>query len=248
MPAPLRWAWLGTVPYAEAFALQRSLAARRAAEDIDDVLLLLEHPPVYTMGRNGEARHRRGPPERLRGLGADYVEVDRGGSITFHGPGQLVGYPVLRLASVFPLAGVPGQGDVIRYVRALELAMATTVARYGVEAGSRAPYTGLWHGPDKLAAIGVKLMAGGITTHGVALNITTDLDWFGKVVPCGIEEPGLGVASLASVGVVGATPELLAPLLAADIAAVLGREAMAEAPESLKSVGNSRLQPITAVS
>ena len=219
-PRALRHLWLGTLRYADAWALQQRLAHARAAGDLDaDCLLLLEHPPVYTMGRNGSPEHVPGGPERLRALGADYLEVDRGGSVTFHGPGQLVAYPIVRLAEALPIPGHPGQGDVLRYVRALEEGMLAAAAAAGVAASLRPPFTGIWVGEEKLGAIGVKL-ARGVTQHGVAINVTTDLGWFAEVVACGI--PGAGVTSLERLGAEGWTPERLAPALAAGIASALG--------------------------
>ena len=217
----LEHVWLGRLPYRDAWALQRRLAAARAADAIGDVLLLLEHPPVYTMGRGGSAEHVPGGSARLVELGAEYVDVDRGGSVTFHGPGQLVAYPILKLASVFPLRADPGLGDVLAHLRALEEALIVTVAGHGVLGARRPPYTGVWVGEEKLAAIGVKL-AGGVTTHGAALNVTTDLDWFGEVVPCGIS--GAGVTSLGALGVSPAPGlEELGVALAEALAAVTGR-------------------------
>jgi lipoyl(octanoyl) transferase len=216
----LRWAWLGTVGYTEALALQRSIAAaRRSGELADDAVLLLEHPPVYTMGRQGETRHLGEGPDALIEAGAEFVEVDRGGSVTFHGPGQLVAYPVVRLAGLFPIPGHPAHGDVIRYLRALERALIATAATYGVEVTRRPPWTGVWSGDRKLGAIGVKL-AGGVTTHGVALNVATDLSWFDRIVPCGID--GSGVASLETLGASGHTPEQVAPALADALATAFG--------------------------
>ncbi len=216
----LRWAWLGTVGYAEALALQRSIAvARRSGELSDDAVLLLEHPPVYTMGRQGEPRHLGDGPEALIEAGAEFVEVDRGGSVTFHGPGQLVAYPVIRLAGVLPIPGHPAHGDVIRYLRALEGALIATAATYGVAVTRRPPWTGVWSGDRKLGAIGVKL-AGGVTTHGVALNVATDLSWFDRIVPCGID--GSGVASLETLGAPGHLPEEVAPVLADALATAFG--------------------------
>jgi lipoate-protein ligase B len=194
----LEHVWLGRLPYLDAWALQRRLAAARAQGEIGDVVLLVEHPAVYTMGRNGTADHLRGGAEHLLARGAEYVEVDRGGSVTFHGPGQMVAYPILEVATTFPLRGHPGLGDVVAHLRALEEALIATVRRYGVTAVRRPPYTGIWVGEEKLAAIGVKL-ASGVTTHGAALNVRTDLSWFAEVIPCGI--PGAGVASLQSLGV-----------------------------------------------
>jgi lipoyl(octanoyl) transferase len=220
MTSELRHVWLGRVPYAEAWALQRRLARARAAGELaTDCVLLLEHPPVFTMGRNGSPDHVPGGAERLRGLGAEYVEVDRGGSVTFHGPGQLVAYPIVHLAGVFPVPGAPGQGDVLRYVRALERAMIGTAASAGIVAGLRPPYTGVWVGGEKVGAIGVKLTRG-VTLHGLALNVTTDLAWFARVVPCGITDAG--VTSLARLGARGWTPELLAPELSHHLGAALG--------------------------
>jgi lipoyl(octanoyl) transferase len=163
------------------------------------------------MGRQGEARHLGDGPEALIEAGAEYVEADRGGSVTFHGPGQLVAYPVVRLAGLFPIPGHPAHGDVIRYLRALESALITTAASHGVQVTRRPPFTGVWSGESKLGAIGVKL-AGGVTTHGVALNVSTDLAWFDRIVPCGID--GSGVASLETLGAYGHTPEQVAPVLA----------------------------------
>ncbi|HEY2703839.1 MAG TPA: lipoyl(octanoyl) transferase LipB [Candidatus Dormibacteraeota bacterium] len=226
--------WLGTVGYSAAWELQQRLARARAAGDLDrDCVLLLEHPPVFTMGRNGSPEHVPGGPERIRALGADYVEVDRGGSVTFHGPGQLVAYPILRLADVLPIPGQPGLGDVLRYVRALEEAMLGAAATAGVTAGLRPPYTGVWVGGEKLGAIGVKLSRG-VTLHGLAINVTTDLRWFTEVVPCGISDGG--VTSLERLGASGWTPERLAPALAGHLAAALGRVAVPAGAGLLEAV------------
>lgn len=216
----LRWAWLGTLGYEDAWALQREVAqARRTGELADDAVLLLEHPPIYTMGRQGEARHLGAGPEALMAAGADFLEVDRGGSVTFHGPGQLVGYPIVRLAGIFPIPRHPAHGDVDRYLRALEAGLIATAASYGVAVTRRPPYTGVWSNEHKLGAIGVKL-AGGVTTHGVALNVATDLSWFDRITPCGIE--GAGVASLESLGAAGHAPVEVAPVLARALASSFG--------------------------
>jgi lipoyl(octanoyl) transferase len=214
--------WLGRIPYRDAWALQRHLAEARARGEIGDVVVLLEHPPVYTMGRTGSPEHVPTGVQHLRSLGAEYLDVDRGGSVTFHGPGQLVAYPIFELATVFPIPDHPGLGDVLAHLRALEEALLATVAAFGVEAVRRPPYTGIWVGEEKLAAIGVKL-ASGVTTHGAALNVTTDLAWFGHVVPCGIA--GAGVASLASLGVRPAPPiHDVAVRFATELANAIGRE------------------------
>ncbi|MBV8527040.1 MAG: octanoyltransferase, partial [Candidatus Dormibacteraeota bacterium] len=126
--------WLGTTPYNEAWALQRMLAAQRAARLIGNQLLLLEHPPVFTMGRGGEPSHLGEGADALVAAGAEYVDVDRGGSVTFHGPGQLVAYPILRLADVVPIPQHSARGDVLRYVRGLEQAAIATAAWFGISA------------------------------------------------------------------------------------------------------------------
>ena len=228
--APLRALWAGRVPYLEALAWQRCLASARASGALaDDALLLLEHPPVYTMGRGGRPEHVPGGADRLRALGAEYVDVDRGGSVTFHGPGQLVGYPIVALAQRLPARA--GEGDVGAYLRALEAALCATCADAGVEAASRPPYTGAWVGEEKVAAIGVKL-AHGVTQHGVALNVTVDLGWFSHVVPCGIPGEEGGVTSLAACGATGWTPEVLAPRFAGHLADRLGCDVAGPGPVS----------------
>lgn len=227
LPA-LRWAWLGTVAYEPVWELQRELAAaRRDGALASDALLLLEHPPVYTLGRNTLPEHVPGGSDGLRARGAACHAVDRGGSVTFHGPGQLVAYPIVRLAEVFPIASAPRHGDVLRYLRALEDALCATCRSCGVAATPAPPYTGVWVGDEKIAAIGVKLSRG-VTQHGVALNVTTDLRWFERIVPCGIE--GRGVTSLDRLGARGCSPASLAPRLAAEIATALGRHPVAGLP------------------
>jgi lipoyl(octanoyl) transferase len=224
----LRWAWLGMVGYQEAWELQREISlARRAGALPDDVLLLLEHPPVYTAGRQGEARHLGAGPAALVAAGAEFLEVDRGGSVTFHGLGQLVAYPIVRLAGIFPIPRHPAHGDVDRYLRALEAGLIATARAYGVEVTRRPPYTGVWADERKLGAIGVKL-AGGVTTHGVALNVATDLSWFERITPCGIE--GAGVASLETLGANGHSPEEVAPVLAGALASAFGRRLVDAGP------------------
>lgn len=211
--------WLGLTPYEEASALQRMLAEQLLAGQIGNQLLLLEHPPVYTMGRGGEARHLGAGPDALRAAGAEYHDVDRGGSVTFHGPGQLVAYPILKLADVVPIPQHSGHGDVLRYVRGLEQAAIGTAARFGVAAEPRPPYTGVWIGTQKLAAIGVKLAAG-VSRHGLAMNVCIDLSWFDLITPCGIDDAS--VTSLRALGVADVTPRDVAPVLAGEIARAFG--------------------------
>jgi lipoyl(octanoyl) transferase len=178
---------LGTVPYRPTWELQDELADHRRGRRIGDRLLLLEHFPVYTIGRGGDASNMLAGPERLREIGAELIRVDRGGDITFHGPGQIVAYPIVELRD--PL-------DLRRYVRILEAAIIDTVAAFGVTAERLAGQPGIWvDGDRKLAAIGVRVKRG-VTTHGLALNVNTDLRWFDEMIPCGI--PDKGVTSLAA--------------------------------------------------
>lgn len=177
---------LGTVAYHPTWELQDELAQQRRERRIGDRLLLLEHFPVYTIGRGGDEANLLAGPERLRELGAEFVRIDRGGDITFHGPGQLVAYPIVELRD--PL-------DLRRYVRSLEAAIIATAAAFGVEAGREEGLTGAWvKGHRKLAAIGVRVKRG-VTTHGLALNVNTNLAWFDEMIPCGIRDKD--VTSLA---------------------------------------------------
>ncbi len=177
---------LGTVPYRPTWELQDELAEQRRARRIGDRLLVLEHFPVYTIGRGGDSANMLASPERLHELGVELVRIDRGGDITFHGPGQLVAYPIVELKD--PL-------DLRRYVRTLEAAAIATAAAFGVVADRLDGAPGIWvDGERKLAAIGVRVRRG-VTTHGLALNVNTDLSWFDEMIPCGI--PDKGVTSLA---------------------------------------------------
>jgi lipoyl(octanoyl) transferase len=172
------------VPYAEALELQRHLVEERRAGRIGDVLLLLEHPQILTVGVRGSAgrSHVLVTADALAALGVEVVDTGRGGDITYHGPGQIVGYPILDLR--------PDRMDVHRYVRDLEDVLIRVAADYGVEAERTAGLTGVWVGREKLAAIGVRI-ARWITSHGFALNVTTDLRFFDLIVPCGIADRGV---------------------------------------------------------
>jgi lipoyl(octanoyl) transferase len=170
---------LGTVPYGPTWELQDELAQQRRERRTGDRLLLLEHFPVYTIGRGGDDSNLLAGPDRLRELGAEFVRIDRGGDITFHGPGQLVAYPIVELRD--PL-------DLRRYVRTLEAAIIATAVAFGVTAGRVEGLTGVWvEGERKLAAIGVRVRRG-VTTHGLALNVNTALRWFDEMIPCGIRD------------------------------------------------------------
>ncbi len=175
---------LGTVPYAAALDLQRSLVEERRAGRIPDTLLLLEHPHVITLGvKLAAARsHVVTPPEALAALGVDLVETGRGGDVTYHGPGQLVAYPILDLR--------PDRQDVHKYVRDLEAVMIDVCEGYGLTAGRVEGFSGAWIGDRKVGAIGVRISRW-ITSHGLALNVRTDLSFFGHIVPCGIADRGV---------------------------------------------------------
>jgi len=178
---------LGTVSYPEALAMQRALVEDRRADRVGDLLLLLQHPAVITLGVKGDGgrSHVVATPERLAEMGVAVEETGRGGDVTYHGPGQVVGYPILDLA--------PDRRDVHRYVRDLEQVMIRTCADYGLEASRVQGLTGTWLGDEKIGAIGVRI-ARWVTSHGFAFNVGTDLSAFDLIVPCGIR--GRGVTSL----------------------------------------------------
>jgi len=204
--------WLGRVPYLEGWRLQEAVASRVRAGD-DARLLLLEHDPVYTIGRRGTVDHLLVDLAELRRVGASLYRVDRGGDITYHGPGQLVGYPVV------PLGDRP---DLVRYVRGLEESLIDVLASYGIAARAEKGKTGVWVDlrdgrPAKIAAIGVRVSRG-VSTHGFALNVATDLDAFARMVPCGFMHE---VASLRRLGVDADTREV-ATRVAAALAKRLG--------------------------
>jgi lipoyl(octanoyl) transferase len=175
---------LGTVPYAEALALQQSLVDERRAGRVSDTLLLLEHPHVITLGvkRADAHRHVVATPERLSTLGVEVVETGRGGDVTYHGPGQLVAYPIIDLR--------PDRQDVHRYVRDLEAVMIAVCGAYGVASARVAGLSGTWVGERKIGAIGVRISRW-ITSHGLAFNVDTDLSYFDLIVPCGIADRGV---------------------------------------------------------
>jgi lipoyl(octanoyl) transferase len=220
----LSWDFLGRVPYREAVERQHAVrdALKRGGEV--DHLLLLEHPPVYTLGRNvgskATAADILAAPEWLAERGIEVEECDRGGQVTYHGPGQLVGYPIVNLS--------PDRRDVRRYVRDLQEVLIRTLAEYGVAAEVREgqAFVGVWAGPDqkdKIASIGVHLSRW-ITTHGFALNVTTDLSHFAGIIPCGLR--GIGMTSIERL--TGRAPALaeVAAVCAGHFAAVFDRDAV----------------------
>lgn len=177
---PLRVLNPGLVPYAEGLALQDELVRRRRAGEVPDTLVLLEHPHVITLGSGSDPAHVLvGESERQR-LGIELFETGRGGDVTYHGPGQLVGYPILDLK--------PDRKDLHAYLRDLEEVLIRVVARYGVRAERSEGQTGVWTERGKIAAIGVRVSSGWITSHGVALNVGADLSYFRTIVPCGIAD------------------------------------------------------------
>ncbi|MCX7590373.1 MAG: lipoyl(octanoyl) transferase LipB [Kiritimatiellae bacterium] len=181
---------LGRQPYLPVLHEQERLVDQRKADAINDVLVLVEHEHVYTLGRNARADNILVSRAELEKRGIPVVETGRGGDVTYHGPGQLVGYPILDLNS-------RGQG-VLWYVSALEQVLIRTALDFGVRATTLPPHRGVWVGDNKLAAIGVRV-TGGVTMHGFALNVCTDLSYFNAIIPCGIRDKG--VTSLQQLGV-----------------------------------------------
>ncbi len=174
---------LGLIGYAEAYALQKRVVAARKADAIEDALLLCEHPPVITLGRSGKRENLLASEHVLRQKGVEFQPSDRGGDITYHGPGQIVGYPILNLGAI--------RRDVMWYVRMLEEAMIRATAEFGITAERFAGKTGIWvragSTEEKLAAIGVRISRW-VTSHGFAYNVSTDLRNFDLIVPCGIAD------------------------------------------------------------
>lgn len=211
---------LGRVPYGEALELQRDLVEQRRAGCIPDTLVLLEHPHVLTVGvRNGGGRGNiLATPERLASLGVDVFETGRGGDVTYHGPGQIVGYPILDLR--------PDRQDVHRYVRDLEDVLMLACSDFGISAQRVPGLTGAWvhhstRGVEKIAAIGVRISRW-ITSHGFALNVNADLDFFRLIIPCGISDRG--VTSLQRLVGAPVAPPAVEDRLIAHFAAVFGHD------------------------
>ena len=177
---PLRVRRLGVVPYREALALQERLVAERRRGEVPDTLLLLQHPHVVTLGTGARAEHVLADAAERARLGVELFETGRGGDVTYHGPGQLVGYPILDLK--------PDRKDLHRYLRDLEAAIIEALAGFGIPAERSEGYTGVWTAGGKVAAIGVRVSSGWITSHGFALNVDPDLGYFGTIVPCGIQD------------------------------------------------------------
>ena len=193
------------MPYDEAWELQKALAAQRAADDIPDTLLLLEHPHTYTFGRSGHAENLLLNAEELKARGVALHWVDRGGDVTYHGPGQLVGYPIMRLGAVSEADGRLPKADYVGFVRRLEEVLIRAVIPFGLVAGQLSGLTGVWVQPDvasrcvhcppaarkapsKIAAIGVKVDARGISQHGFALNVNPEMRYWDGIIGCGLKD------------------------------------------------------------
>jgi len=202
---------LGRVRYADAFALQQQLVEQRKRGDIPDQLLIVEHPHVVTMGRNGHDENLLAQPELLERAGVEFHRTDRGGDVTYHGPGQVVGYPIVDLRE--------WKRDVVAYVRALEQVLIDALAEFGITAGREAGATGVWTEQGKIAAIGVHISRW-VTSHGFALNVATDLSYFRYIVPCGLTKP---VTSLQALGRTADRDQVVAAL-ARSFARVFDRE------------------------
>lgn len=186
--------WYGRVVYEQAWKWQKRLVVERRESALPDELLLLEHPPVYTLGRSGKESNLLFDEARREAEGITLHWVDRGGDITYHGPGQLVGYPIMNLKRLYKARGLP-RPDLHLYLRELEEVIIQTLSVYGVKGWRYPGYTGVWvgtaEGPRKIAAIGIKVSGRGISSHGFALNVNPNLEHFAGIIPCGIEEHGV---------------------------------------------------------
>ncbi len=173
---------LGLTSYKSTWDLQKQLFELRTKNEIEDVLLLTEHHHVYTLGKTSDENHLLAKSEELKANNIDVFEIDRGGDVTYHGPGQLVGYPILDLNNYY--------NDIHRYLRDLEEVIINTLCDLGIRATRDEKFTGVWVGNDKIAAIGVKVSRW-VTMHGFALNVNTDLSYFDRIIPCGIFHKGV---------------------------------------------------------
>jgi lipoyl(octanoyl) transferase len=219
---------LGTVEYREALALQERVRGARQAERVPDTLLLLEHPPVYTRGRRSDASELPMGEAWYRARGIDLADTDRGGRVTYHGPGQLVGYPIMAIE------------DVIAYLRTMERAIVAALADAGVTARARPDdgpdFTGVWTGARKIASIGVHVSRG-VTTHGFAINVCNDLQPFAWVVPCGLD----GV-QMTSVMNEAPSPGATLPAVGASVARRFA-EAFERRPREIEAAALDELAP-----
>jgi lipoyl(octanoyl) transferase len=225
----LRWRYLGRVSYTRGLELQSAARAGVKSGAGPEQLLLLEHSPVYTLGRNASENDILAPPEWLEARGIEIAECDRGGQVTYHGPGQLVGYPIVDLS--------PDRRDIRRYVRDLQEALIRTLAGLGIEGQPRegAEHIGVWVGEEKIASIGVHLSRW-VTTHGFALNVSTDLAHFAGIIPCGLRQVRMTSVE-RQLGAGRPVPALaeVAALFAGHFAEILERRPVAGLPEAAAS-------------
>ena len=187
-PAECQVRDLGRLGYADALAIQRELVEQRKSGEIADQLLFVEHPHVVTMGRNGHGENVLASPEVLERAGIEFHHTDRGGDVTYHGPGQIVGYPIFDLRD--------WKRDVVAYIRGMEEVLIQTLAEFGIAAARQPGASGAWVGNAKVAAVGVHISRW-VASHGLALNVDTDLNYFRYIVPCGLKQP---VTSLRALG------------------------------------------------
>jgi lipoate-protein ligase B len=209
----------GVVGYGRAYEAMHALAERRAADEVPDTLVLLEHPPTYTAGRRADPAHLLLAEPEIERRGAELHFVDRGGSITFHGPGQLVGYPILHLGHA---------PDVIAHLRSIEEAVIRAAGDIGVRLHRDPEHTGVWAGDRKVCAIGVRVQRN-VTLHGFAINCDTDLGWFDAIVPCGLTDRTVGSLSMLAGRTV--TTAEMAPIVARRFEQVFGRRLSPASPE-----------------
>lgn len=215
---------IGRTRYAEAWQFQQSLWSLRHARAIGDVLLYTEHEHVYTIGKGGDSDHLLASGNELKESGVDFFQIDRGGDVTYHGPGQIVGYPILDLNNYFP--------DIHRYLRSLEEVIILALKKFGIEGTREEGFTGVWVQGEKIAAIGVKVSRW-ITMHGFALNVNTDLTRFGRIIPCGIFHKGV-TSMQAILGATFAREEVQTELSAA-FGTVFGCEIRTTTSDALMS-------------
>src|ERR1700687_4876840 len=230
---------LGLLGYAEAWAVQKRVVAARKATAIEDMLLLCEHPHVITQGRNGKREHLLASEQVLRQKGVEFHATDRGGDITYHGPGQIVGYPILNLGAI--------RRDVVWYVRMLEEAMIRATAEFGITASRVAGKTGIWvqsgNTEEKLAAIGVHISRW-VSSHGFAYNVSTDLRYFDLIVPCGIADRK--ATSLEKLLGRGIEERKVAPQIAKHLGEVFGLEMKEASRKELLEKLQEAEQPLVA--
>ncbi len=230
---------LGLIGYAEAWALQKRVVAARKSAAIEDVLLLCQHPHVITQGRNGKRENLLASEHILKQKGVEFHATDRGGDITYHGPGQIVGYPILNLGAI--------RRDVVWYVRMLEEAMIQATAEFGIAAGRVAGKTGIWVGngssEEKLAAIGVHISRW-VTSHGFAYNVSTDLRFFDLIVPCGIADRK--ATSLEKLLGRSVQPNEVTPRIANHLGEVFGLEMKPASRKELLENLQGAEQPVAA--